>query len=203
MSITFIIIILTSLISLKVFKDDIMFYKYSFIPYQVKHQKEHYRLITYAFLHADFPHLLFNMISFYMFGELIENQLTLNYGAFLGKIHFLIIYLVGALTATIWPYIRNSENINYISVGASGAVSSVLFASMLWNPTMEVGIIFLPFSIPSYIFAPLYLAFEYWSLKRGKSNIAHDAHIGGAIFGICYVSLINFDKIKLFFHLIF
>ena len=203
MSITFIIIILTSLISLKVFKDEIMFYKYSFIPYQVKHQKEHYRLITYAFLHADFPHLLFNMISFYMFGELIENQLTLNYGAFLGKIHFLIIYLVGALTATIWPYIRNSENINYISVGASGAVSSVLFASMLWNPTMEVGIIILPFYIPSYIFAPLYLAFEYWSLKRGKSNIAHDAHIGGAIFGICYVSLINFDKIKLFFHLIF
>ena len=203
MSITFIIIILTSLISLIVFKDEIMFYKYSFIPYQVKHQKEHYRLITYAFLHADLPHLLFNMISFYMFGELIENQLTLNYGAFLGKIHFLIIYLVGALIATIWPYIRNSENINYISVGASGAVSSVLFASMLWNPTMEVGIIFLPFYIPSYIFAPLYLAFEYWSLKRGKSNVAHDAHIGGAIFGICYVSLINFDKIKLFFHLIF
>jgi len=202
-SITFIIIILTSLISLIVFKDEIMFYKYSFIPYQVKHQKEHYRLITYAFLHADLPHLLFNMISFYMFGELIENQLTLNYGAFLGKIHFLIIYLVGALIATIWPYIRNSENINYISVGASGAVSSVLFASMLWNPTMEVGIIFLPFYIPSYIFAPLYLAFEYWSLKRGKSNVAHDAHIGGAIFGICYVSLINFDKIKLFFHLIF
>lgn len=203
MSITFIIIILTSLISLIVFKDEIMFYKYSFIPYQVKHQKEHYRLITYAFLHADLPHLLFNMISFYMFGELIENQLTLNYGAFLGKIHFLIIYLAGALIATIWPYIRNSENINYISVGASGAVSSVLFASMLWNPTMEVGIIFLPFYIPSYIFAPLYLAFEYWSLKRGKSNIAHDAHIGGAIFGICYVTLINFDKIKLFFHLIF
>ena len=203
MSITFIIIILTSLISLKVFKDEIMFYKYSFIPYQVKHQKEHYRLITYAFLHADLPHLLFNMFSFYMFGELIEKQLRLNYGTFIGEIHFIIIYLVGALIATIWPYIRNSENINYISVGASGAVSSVLFASMLWNPTMEVGVIFLPFSIPSYIFAPLYLAFEYWSLKRGKSNIAHDAHIGGAIFGICYVSLINFDKIKLFFHLIF
>ena len=203
MSITFIIIILTSLISLKVFKDEIMFYKYSFIPYQVKHQKEHYRLITYAFLHADLPHLLFNMFSFYMFGELIEKQLRLNYGTFIGEIHFIIIYLVGALIATIWPYIRNSENINYISVGASGAVSSVLFASMLWNPTMEVGIIFLPFYIPAYIFAPLYLGFEYWSLKRGKSNIAHDAHIGGAIFGICYVALINFDKIKLFFHLIF
>jgi membrane associated rhomboid family serine protease len=68
---------------------------------------------------------------------------------------------------------------------------------------MEVGIIFLPFYIPSYIFAPLYLAFEYWSLKRGKSNIAHDAHIGGAFFGIAYVALINFDKIKLFIQLIF
>lgn len=203
MSITFIIIILTSLISFKVFKDDIMFYKFSFIPYQVKHQNENYRLITYAFLHADLPHLLFNMFSFYMFGGLIENQLILNYGVVLGKLHFLIIYFVGALVATVWPYIRNSNNINYISVGASGAVSSVLFASMLWNPTMEVGIIFLPFYIPAYIFAPIYLAFEYWSLKRGKSNIAHDAHIGGAIFGIFYVALINFEKIKLFFHLIF
>lgn len=203
MSITFIIIILTSLISIKVFKDEMMFYKFSFIPYQVKYQNEFYRLITYAFIHADLPHLLFNMFSFYMFGELIENQLVLTFGSFVGSIHFLIIYFLGALVATIWPFIRNSENINYISVGASGAVSSILFASMLWNPTMEVGIIFLPFYIPSYIFAPIYLAFEYWSLKRGKSNIAHDAHIGGAFFGIFYVAIINFDKIKTFFQLIF
>lgn len=202
MSITFIIIILTSIISLRVFKQDEFFYKYAFIPYQVKHYKQPIRLISYAFLHADLPHLLFNMFSFYMFGGLIENQLMLIYGNFLGGIHFLIIYFVGALIATVWPYYRNSENPNYISVGASGAVSSVIFASMLWNPTMEVGIIFLPFQIPAYIFAPMYLAFEYWSLKNGKSNIAHDAHIGGALFGITYIAIINFDKIKLFFDLI-
>ena len=203
MSINLIIILLTSFSSFIAFKNQAVFEKYAFIPYQVKYKKEHIRLISYAFLHVDLPHLIFNMFSFYMFGEMIENQLVLNYGVLLGELHFLIIYFVGALIATVWPYVRNSENANYISVGASGAVSSVLFASMLWNPTMEVGIILLPFYIPSYVFAPIYLAFEYWSLKRGKSNIAHDAHIGGALFGIAYIALINFDKIKLFFQLIF
>ena len=203
MSINLIIILLTSFSSFIAFKNQAVFEKYAFIPYQVKYKKEHIRLISYAFLHVDLPHLIFNMFSFYMFGEMIENQLVLNYGVLLGELHFLIIYFVGALIATVWPYVRNSENANYISVGASGAVSSVLFASMLWNPTMEVGIVFLPFYIPSYIFAPIYLAFEYWSLKRGKSNVAHDAHIGGALFGIAYIALINFDKIKLFFQLIF
>ncbi len=203
MSINLIIILLTSFSSFIAFKNQAVFEKYAFIPYQVKYKKEHIRLISYAFLHVDLPHLLFNMFSLYMFGEMIENQLVLNYGLFLGELHFLIIYFVGALIATVWPYVRNSENANYISVGASGPVSSVLFASMLWNPTMEVGIIFLPFYIPSYIFAPIYLAFEYWSLKRGQSNVAHDAHIGGALFGIAYIALINFDKIKLFFQLIF
>lgn len=203
MSINLIIILLTSFSSFIAFKNQAVFEKYAFIPYQVKYKKEHIRLISYAFLHVDLPHLLFNMFSLYMFGEMIENQLVLNYSLFLGELHFLIIYFVGALIATVWPYVRNSENANYISVGASGAVSSVLFASMLWNPTMEVGIIFLPFYIPSYIFAPIYLSFEYWSLKRGQSNVAHDAHIGGALFGIAYIALINFDKIKLFFQLIF
>lgn len=203
MSINLIIIILTSLISFSAFKNQAILNKYAFIPYQVKYCAEYVRLISHAFLHVDLAHLLFNMFSLYMFGELIEHQLVLNYGAFLGELHFLIIYFVGALLATVWPYIRNSNNDLYISVGASGAVSSVIFASMLWNPTMEVGIIFLPFYIPSYIFAPIYLAFEYWSLKRGKSNIAHDAHIGGALFGILYVAIINFEKIRLFIQLIF
>jgi membrane associated rhomboid family serine protease len=156
-----------------------------------------------VFLHADLPHLLFNMFSFFMFGEMFENQLKLQYGVFVGNINFLIFYFVGGLIATIWPFIRNSENPNYLSVGASGAVSSIVFAAMLWNPTMEVGIIFLPFYIPAYIFAPIYLAFEYWSLKKGKSNIAHDAHIGGALFGVLFVALINVEKIKLFIQLIF
>lgn len=203
MSITLIIIVLTSIISFRIFKYESLFHKYAFIPFNVKHQNEFYRLITYVFLHADLPHLLFNMFSFFMFGEMFENQLKLQYGVFVGNINFLIFYFVGGLIATIWPFIRNSENPNYLSVGASGAVSSIVFAAMLWNPTMEVGIIFLPFYIPAYIFAPIYLAFEYWSLKKGKSNIAHDAHIGGALFGVLFVALINVEKIKLFIQLIF
>jgi membrane associated rhomboid family serine protease len=202
-SISLIIIILTGITSFIVFKQQQFFYKYAFIPSLVKKNHEYYRLISYAFLHADLPHLLFNMFSFFMFGELLEKQLILTYGNLIGELHFIILYLVGALVATLWPYIRNVDNANYISVGASGAVSSIVFASMLWNPTLEVGIIFLPFYIPAYIFAPLYLAFEYWSLKKGKSNIAHDAHIGGAIFGLIYLGIINVDKIKQFTHIIF
>ena len=86
---------------------------------------------------------------------------------------------------------------------ASGAVSAVIFAAILWNPRMRLSFFFIPIGIPAYIFGPLYLAFEFYMDKRGGSGIAHDAHIGGAVFGILYVLFINIDKGKEFFAAIF
>lgn len=202
-SITLIIIAATVLISIQGINNQDFMYKWSFSPYDVKHHKVYYKFLSHMFVHADWTHLLFNMLSFYMFGSFFETELILKYGLILGSAHFLVLYFLGGFIATFWPMIRNQDNSRCTSVGASGAVSSIIFAVILWMPTMKMGLIFLPIPIPAYIFGPLYLAFEFWAFKRGKSNIAHDAHIGGAIFGIVYVLIINIDKGKEFFSVIF
>lgn len=204
LSISLIIIITTALISMQGFKNQDFMYRMSFSPYEVKHHQKYFKFITHMFLHADWAHLLFNMISFYMFGEFFEQLLILQYGFIIGELHFIVIYFLGGFFSTMWPMIRNQDNRSYISLGASGAVSSVIFAVILWFPQMPLGVIFLPgIEIPAFIFGPLYLAFEFWAFKRGKTNIAHDAHIGGAFFGIIYILIINIDKGKDFLTIIF
>jgi membrane associated rhomboid family serine protease len=203
LSTTLLIIIATAILSFKGFKDPKMSSDWALSPYSIKHYHTYSRLFLHMFIHADLPHLLFNMLSFYMFGEMLENQFISIYGGVLGEIYFVILYFIGGLFATTWPYFRNYDNPNYISVGASGAVSAIIFSAILWNPTMTVGLIFLPIPIPAYIFGPLYLGFEYWAFKRNKTNIAHDAHLGGALFGILFTLLVNSVKGKEFIDLIF
>lgn len=207
MSITILIIIATVLISIQGFNSPSFLSDWSYSPYKQKHLGDRLRMIKHIFVHVDFGHLFFNMFSLYLFGTMLENGshytdgtlyqagLSQTYGA-LGYVHFFILYFAGGIAATIWPYVRNQDNDRYFSVGASGSVSAVIFAAIIWSPTMEMGLFFIPVYLPAYIFGPLLLVFEYFSLKRGKSNIAHDAHIGGALFGIFYVLIINFDKGK-------
>ena len=204
LSITLIIIIATVLVSIQGFNNQDFMYRMAFSPYDVKHHGKQFKFVTHMFVHGDWGHLIFNMISFYMFGEMMENVLVLHYGLLAGKLHFVLIYFLGGFFATLWPMARNHNNPAYLSLGASGAVSSLIFAAILWRPDMQLGLIFIPgIMIPAYIFGPLYLAFEFWAFKRGKTNIAHDAHIGGAIFGIIYILIINIDKGKDLITLIF
>jgi membrane associated rhomboid family serine protease len=155
------------------------------------------------FLHADAIHLMFNMFTLYFLGDLLERQFILHWGIGAGSIHFFILYFFGGIFATFLPYKRNHENMNYRALGASGAVSAVVFAAILWNPTMQLSLMFIPIPIPAYMFGPLYLLAEYYADRKGNTGIAHDAHIGGAIFGIIYVLFINIDKGKELLHLIF
>lgn len=202
-SLLIVIIILTVIISLRAFKDPNTMDNLMYMPYRCKHNGEYYRTLGHVLIHADMTHLAFNMFSLYFLGSLLEQNFMFEFGVVKGEIHFLLIYVFGGIFATLIPYARNQDNPNYRSLGASGAVSAVIFASILWNPTMQLGLLFIPFPIPAYIFGPLYLAFEYFADKRGGTGIAHDAHIGGAIFGILYVLIINIDKGKEFFSLIF
>jgi membrane associated rhomboid family serine protease len=160
-------------------------------------------MIGHLFIHADVMHLSFNMMSLYFLGTILEQELMYAYGEVRGEAHFLVIYILGGLFATLIPYIRHQDNPSYRALGASGAVSAVIFAAIIWNPKMELMILFLPIPIPAYIFGPLYIAFEYWADRRGGSGIAHDAHIGGAIFGVLYVLIINIDKGKEFLSALF
>jgi membrane associated rhomboid family serine protease len=200
---TLLIIAITSILSYKGLKDQSMISDWALSPYDIKHHGAYRRIFSHMFVHADMPHLFFNMFSFYMFGNMLESQFIEMWGGVAGELKFLILYFAGGVCATIWPYLRNQNNSNYISVGASGAVSAIIFASILWNPTMEMGMIFLPILIPAYIFGPLYLAFEYWAFKKNKTNIAHDAHLGGALFGILLILAFNIEKGKDFLQIIF
>lgn len=185
-----------------------------YIPYRCKHNNEYYRTVSHLFIHADMTHLLFNMMSLYFLGSIflsapaatyvgIEAGLMETYGFFGGQIHFLILYFLGGLFATLIPYARNQDNPHYLSLGASGAVSSVIFAAILWNPFMQLNLFFIPIGIPAYIFGPLYILFEIYMDRRGNSGVAHDAHIGGALFGVIYILIINIDKGKQLIELIF
>lgn len=217
-----IILIVTVIISLMAMNNEQMKTRYMFIPYDVKHHRKYERYITHMFIHADFGHLAFNMFSLYFLGDLFLNQiggtyvsrtggetfildggLTDTYGSLFGQVHFAILYLAGGLFATIVPYVRHQDNMHYRSLGASGAVSAVIFAAILWNPTMKLQLLFIPIPISAWLFGIVYLGFEYYMDRRGGGRIAHDAHIGGALFGILYVLIINIDKGKEFIQAIF
>ncbi len=197
------IIIITVLVSLNAFNNSSLMDKMMYSAYLSKHQKEHYRMLSHLLVHSDVSHLMFNMMSLYFLGTFLEESLVLWYGIAKGELFFGLIYILGGVFATLWPYLRNQDNPNYRSLGASGAVSAVIFAAIMWQPDMKLYLFFIPIGIPAYIFGPIYLGLEYFLDKRGNSRIAHDAHIGGALFGILFILIINIDKGKEFLNQIF
>jgi membrane associated rhomboid family serine protease len=203
MSLVLIIIGITVLISFSVENKPEQKEKMLFIPNLIKHNGEYHRMISSIFIHADLNHLVFNMISLYFLGNLFEQQMVQIYGVQLGSVNFILLYLLGGIASEIYPFIRHQDDPYYRSLGASGAVSAVIFAAIFWNPTMDLYLFFIPVPIPAYIFGPIYLAFEYFAMKRGTTNIAHDAHIGGALFGILFILLLNPNKGLEFFQTIF
>ena len=194
-------LILTVVISWQAFQNQALLSRLLLEPYAVKHRGEFYRLLSHMLVHADFTHLAFNMMTLYFIGSYLEQIWQLQFGLMNTRIYLFLLYVVGGLCATLWPMIRNQDNPSYRSLGASGAVSAILFAFILWDPTQSLYLMFIPIPIPAYVFGPLYLAFEYYSMRKGKSGIAHDAHIGGAIFGVLFVLLIAPEKGMQYVHL--
>lgn len=188
LSITLIIIIVTVAVSLLANGKPELYSKLLFNPYQVFHRKEWYRIFTHGLIHDrnNIFHLGFNMYVLYSFGNAVESIL-INHLNGLGIIYYLIIYIGGMAVATLPSLIKHKDNYHYNSVGASGAVSAVLFATIAFVPfSGGIGIMFIPISIPPLVFGVLYLAYEYYMQKRGGTNIAHDAHIWGAVFGFLF-----------------
>ncbi len=198
MSPLIIIIAVTVLVYFLTERNDEMKEKLMFSPYLIKQHGEYHRLISSIFIHADLTHLGFNMFSLYFLGSVIQAEFVDFYGLEKGLMIFVVLYVLGGLFAELWPYSKHQDNYLYRSLGASGAVSAVIFAAIIWRPDMELMMLFLPIPIPAYIFGPIYLAIEYYGMKRGQSNIGHDAHIGGALFGVLFVLLLNPSKGTLF-----
>jgi len=190
-SITLVIIIITVIISILAFNDNNLKYKLTFSPYSYLHNNKFWLVFTHGFIHADYLHLAFNMYVLYMFGIYIE-AFFLNTSS-IGFIFFLSLYLGGMVFATLPSIIKHRDNPNYLSLGASGAVSAIVFAFIIIEPLAPLGLIIIPgLSIPGFIFGLLYLFAENYMIKKGGSNIAHDAHISGAIFGLLFIALYDY-----------
>lgn len=186
LSITIIILILTCVISFTAFSnqrviDDLIFY-----PPAITQRNQWYRFVTNGVIHADIGHLAFNMFSFYMFGEYVERYFSALFDE-RGKTMFLLMYVTGLIVCLIPTYMQNRNNYHYRSLGASGAVSAVVFAGIFLDPTIKIGLLILPPIIPGFVFGPLYLALSAYMSKRGGDNINHSAHFWGAIWGIVFV----------------
>jgi len=186
-SITLILVLITVLVSIGGFSnqkiiDDLIFY-----PPAINKRKQFYRFFTCGLIHADYGHLIFNMLALYLFGKNVEDAFAELFGSS-GRYIYLFMYVSALLISLLPTYFKHKDSYQYRSLGASGAVSAVIFAGLMLAPGTEVVIIFLPFfPIPGFIFAPLYLIISALLDKRGKDNINHSAHIWGAIYGLLFV----------------
>ena len=190
--VTIIIIVITVLFSYKGFQDKSFFYKYDFSPYQVKYRKEVYRFLSHAFLHADWGHLFFNMFVLYNFGTTANDVFSFYSGPSLGTFYFVLLYFGGIIFATLTSYKKHQENVNYHSIGASGAVSAVLFSYIVFLPVAELRLLLFPFfGLPSVVWGVAYLLYEQYQSKKKGDHINHDAHIAGALFGVIFTVLTN------------
>jgi membrane associated rhomboid family serine protease len=186
-SLTLVIVILTCLVSVPALssakmKEDLIFY-----PPAVTYQKQWYRFITSGFIHDDFMHLAFNMLALYSFGRFVESGFILMFGEGKGKLLYAFMYLLALIVSLLPTYLKHKENSRYRSLGASGAVSAVIFAGLIIEPRVGIGILFIPIPIKGYIFGPLYLIISSYLSRQGRGNINHSAHIWGAIFGVVFI----------------
>lgn len=199
-SITLVIVIITTLISISAFSNERIINELIFYPPSVN-RGQWYRLFSCGLIHADWGHLIFNMLALYMFGRNVENVFNEIFGPS-GRYLYLLMYIL-ALGASILPsYTKNKDNYHYRSLGASGAVSAVIFSSILFFPLMGIGLFFIPVYVAGFIFGFLYLVISSWLDKRGGGNINHSAHIFGAVFGIAFTiiacRIVSFPVLQLF-----
>lgn len=182
-SITTIIIVLTSVVSFLAFNNSRLMNTLIFWPPAVSMRHQYYRFVTCGFIHADIMHLAFNMITLYFFGKTLENY----YMGILGLQHyyFTILYLSALIVANIPSYIKQRDNYNYRSLGASGAVCAVMFAFIMIDP-WETLYIFFRIPVPAIIYAALFLGYSIYMSRRGGDNVNHDAHLWGAFYGVLF-----------------
>jgi membrane associated rhomboid family serine protease len=185
LSITLTLIILTAIVSFTAFNNQKVINDLIFWPPMIKNRNQYYRFISSGFIHADLAHLAFNMITLYFFGRAME----LFFIAKIGKLGFLAFYIFGIVVSEIPSYIKHINNYNYRSLGASGAVTAILFSFILLAPWETLYVFFLP--LPAIVFAVLYLAYTGYMAKRGGDYINHSAHLWGAIYGIVFTLIME------------
>lgn len=177
----FVVTIATSLIGL--FGAPKLIDRSLFRPYWFLRRRQYDTIVLSGLVHADLMHLIFNMVTFYFFGFLLERAI--------GSTHFLVLYAAGLLVSHLGTYHKQKNNPEYACLGASGAISAVLFAAIVFYPDQSLYIIPIPVPIPAPLFGVGYLAYTWYAARNPHGRINHDAHLGGAITGLVYVALIE------------
>lgn len=183
-SITLFLIIITVIASLYAWQNRNLMENWVNHPVSVMQGREWWRLLTSGLLHADFMHLFFNMFALYSFGQVVETIFLQVFGLGLGIALYLAIYIGAIIISDILTLFKHKNDSRYYSLGASGGVSAIVFASIYFNPLGELTIFIpIPITLKGYIFGAIYLMYSYYLSKKGNDGINHSAHFYGAAFG--------------------
>ncbi len=183
-SIPTLVILITVLTSVAGFRDQSLQSKLIFYPKAMNTPDSYYRMLSSGFIHADWNHLIFNMLSLYFFADIAVTILDIN--TFNGNIMFILLYLIGIIFANLPAMLKHKDNSYYAALGASGGVTAVLFFTIYYMPYASINIMFIPIGIYAIIYGILYIAYSFAMAKRNADNVGHDAHLAGALFGIIF-----------------
>lgn len=197
-STTTIVAVVTVLCTLYAWKRPDIQEKWMMNPYRTDQRKEYYRFLTSGLIHADYMHLIFNMIAFYSFGQQMEATFKAIFGPVAGIGIYLALYVLGIVVSDIPTFLKHRSQPHYNSLGASGGVSAVVFAYILFNPMQRLGLLFIPIPLPAFVFGGLYMAYSYFMARRGGDYVNHDAHLWGALFGIVFSIAVFPPVVELF-----
>jgi len=194
--ITLSIVVITAIISIQAFNNAGFMQKLIFNPYAINQKKEWYRFLSSGFLHGDWIHLLLNMFVLFSFGSAVQKYYAYFFGS-AGNYLFILLYLSSIVAANASTYYAHKNNSGYNGLGASGAVSAVVFASILFQPTAKIYLYGL-IGIPGYIAGIAYLVYSQYSSKNSQDNINHEAHFYGAVYGVVFTLVFKPSILKYF-----
>ncbi|WP_338762791.1 rhomboid family intramembrane serine protease [Bernardetia sp. ABR2-2B] len=198
-SVSLAILVITIIISVLGFNNPELQAKLLHNPFLANKRKQYHRLLSSGFIHNGWAHLGFNMLTFFFFGGVVEQVFIKSYGNIWGAVIFLGVYLVAIIVSDLPSFFKYKDMPAYSSLGASGGVSAIVFASILFQPTEKLFLLLIPIPIPAFVLGTLYVIYSYYQSKNSSDNINHSAHLYGAVFGFVISAILIPSAVTDFF----